>query len=100
MSRSARPAFFSAAITRLIWAALACMAAAAVGASVVTPRVMVAMSGATLVSPYADRFRVVARNIDSAAGGAAWARAAGATTAAAVSTVRPTAAARVRVFIA
>ena len=31
MSRSARPAFFSAAITRLIWAALACMAAAAVG---------------------------------------------------------------------
>jgi hypothetical protein len=45
------PAFFSAAITAFIRVALAASASAAVLPSVMTPRVMVAMSGASAVSP-------------------------------------------------
>src|SRR4051812_25407048 len=66
MSRSAIPAFFSAATTLVIWVALADSAWAAVGPSVWTPRVMVARSGVTLLSPKADRFSVVARKAASA----------------------------------
>ena len=40
-----------AAMTRVICSAFCCMAAWAVGASVCTPKVMVAMSGAALTSP-------------------------------------------------
>ena len=51
MSRAAIPAFFRAAITWFIRAPLALSASAAVAASVWTPSVIVAMSGATRVSP-------------------------------------------------
>src|SRR5829696_4300002 len=71
MSRSAMPAFLRAAITLFIWTALALIAPAAVAPSVWTPRVMVAKSGVTLLSPEADRFSVVARNAASAV--SAWA---------------------------
>ena len=51
MSLAAIPAFFRASTTWVIFTALACMAACAVRAVVMTPRVMVAMSGSTRVSP-------------------------------------------------
>ncbi len=51
MSFSAMPAFFRAAMTMVMRSLLAARAAAAVGASVMTPRLMVALSGATWVSP-------------------------------------------------
>ncbi|OHB40756.1 MAG: hypothetical protein A2882_11455 [Phenylobacterium sp. RIFCSPHIGHO2_01_FULL_70_10] len=102
MSRPSMPARFRADMTWLIFWALARMASCAVAASVWTPSVMVAMSGATSTSPMADRFSVVARNMESAAGvagaAAVCAMAAGAR-AAAAAIVSPRAPARIRVFI-
>ncbi len=54
------------------------IAAAAVGAWTETPRVMVAWSGAILVSPKAERFRVVARNTASISPGVGHRRGGGA----------------------
>ena len=51
MSRSAMPWRVRAAITWVIRAAFWRMASTAVGAWVMTPRLIVAMSGATRVSP-------------------------------------------------
>ncbi len=63
MSLPSMPAFLSALTTWLMWRAFSAMASAAVGATLCTPREMVAMSGASFTSPKAEMLSVVARII-------------------------------------
>ncbi len=80
MNRSSIPADRRARITSFMRVRFWAMASAAVVASVMTPKLMLAMSGAARTSPWADRFRVGVSGWTRMvwlAGGACWARGGG-----------------------